>query len=167
MPDGPYRRRSARVLLLDDADRVLLLRLLHDHRRPKRGHYWLTPGGGVDDGEALHEAAARELQEEIGLIVAPEDLGTPVATTSGYAEFSWAKGLFRDDFFLYRVTAHEVDTGGLQPYEVKQLTGHRWWTVDELAATTEAVYPFGLVPLLRDLLAGRRPAEPVLLPWHH
>jgi hypothetical protein len=29
------------------------------------------------------------------------------------------------------------------------------------------VYPFGLVPLLGDLLAGRRPPEPVVLPWHH
>ncbi|MFL6053200.1 MAG: NUDIX hydrolase [Actinoallomurus sp.] len=167
MPDGPYRRRSARVLLLDDADRVLLLRLYHDHRRPRHGHYWLTPGGGVDDGETLPEAAARELREEIGLVVAPDDLGAPVARTSGYAEFSWAKGTFRDDFFFHRVTAHDVDTSGLQPYELKQVTGHRWWTVDELAETTEVVYPFGLVPLLRDLVAGRATAEPVLLPWHH
>jgi 8-oxo-dGTP pyrophosphatase MutT (NUDIX family) len=167
MPDEPYRRRSARVILLDRADRVLLLRLHHDHRKPQRGHYWLTPGGGVDDGEALPEAAARELREEIGLVVAPEDLGAPVATTSGYAEFSWAKGRFRDDFFAHRVTAHDVDTSGLEPHELKQVTGHRWWTVDELAATTEVVYPFGLVPLLRDLIADRRAPEPVLLPWHH
>ncbi|GAA4625744.1 NUDIX hydrolase [Actinoallomurus vinaceus] len=167
MPDESYRRRSARVILLDDADRVLLLNLYHDHRKPRRGHYWLTPGGGVDAGEALHEAAARELREEIGLVVAPEDLGRPVATTSGYAEFSWAKGTFRDDFFFHRVTAHDVDPGGLEPYEAKQVIGHRWWTVDELAATTEDVYPLGFVPLLRDLMAGRVAPEPVLLPWHH
>jgi 8-oxo-dGTP pyrophosphatase MutT (NUDIX family) len=167
MPDGPYRRRSARVLLLDETGRILLLRLYRDHRRPRLGHYWLTPGGGVDDGEDLPAAAARELREEIGLIVAPEDLGRPVATTSGYAKFSWAEGTFRDDFFFHRVPAHDVDTSGLQPYELKQITGHRWWTVDELTATTDLVHPLGLTSLLRDLLAGRVAAEPVLLPWHH
>lgn len=167
MPDGPYRRRSARVLLLDAGGRLLLLRMHRVPGRPRRGHYWLTPGGGVDDGEAPHEAAARELREETGLVVAPADLGRAVATTSGYADLGWARGRFRDDFFFHRVAAHEVDTGGLLPHERDQVAGHRWWPLEELAATSEAVYPLGLVPLVAGLLAGRVPEEPVRLPWHH
>ncbi|MGH3342715.1 MAG: hypothetical protein ACRDPK_07510 [Carbonactinosporaceae bacterium] len=75
--------------------------------------------------------------------------------------------MFRDDFFLYRTGTHDVDTSGLETIERQQLDGHRWWTLDELAATTETVYPLGLVALLCDLLADRIPAEPVQLPWHH
>jgi 8-oxo-dGTP pyrophosphatase MutT (NUDIX family) len=161
--DG-YRRRTARVLLLDGADRLMLFKF-SNHDRP--GHCWITPGGGVEEGEGLAEAAARELREETGLAVAPGELGAPVAMTGGHADLGWASGEFRDDFFLLRTHSHEVDTIELEEFERSQVLGHRWWTLDELAATADPVLPYALVPLLRDLLAGVVPSEPVRLPWHH
>jgi 8-oxo-dGTP pyrophosphatase MutT (NUDIX family) len=164
--DEEYRRRSARVLLVNGAQRLLLLRFCDDEL-PGKPVSWLVPGGGVNPGEGLPEAAARELWEEIGLVVAAPELGAVVALTSGYVDFGWAVGIFRDDFFFYRVDQHEVDNSRLDERERRQVTGHRWWSIDELAGSDELIYPFGLVPLLAELLAGRIPAEPVRLPWHH
>lgn len=154
-----FARRTARVILLDGSDRLLLIR-----SAVARGYAWFTPGGGVDDGEDLAEAAVRELQEETGLRVAAADLH-PVAYTTGTAELGWAKGLFRDDFFLYRVVRHDVDTSGQTDFERRHYAGHRWWTHGDLLATGDIVYPNGLAALVADLIVGRIPETPTALPW--
>ena len=50
------------VLLLD-GDRVLLVQ----RARPPLAGHWTVPGGGVELGETLEQAALRELAEETGL----------------------------------------------------------------------------------------------------
>lgn len=168
MPDHEeVTRRSARVLLLDESDRVLLLKFRVDPDDPRAGHGWATPGGGVEPGETLAQAAARELKEETGLAVAPQDLGPAVAETSGYADLGWAQGVFQDVFFRHRATEPLGEVGGHEAHERHYHAGHHWWSLDELRATADTVYPCGLAELLTDLVAGHVPAEPVRLPWHH
>lgn len=50
------------VVLLD-GDRVLLIQ----RGRPPNAGKWTVPGGGVETGESMREAALRELEEETGL----------------------------------------------------------------------------------------------------
>src|ERR687892_563495 len=48
---GPWLRHGARAVILDDRDRVLLVRF--EFTRPMHGvaGLWAAPGGGVEDGE--------------------------------------------------------------------------------------------------------------------
>ncbi|MFI0983281.1 NUDIX hydrolase [Streptomyces sp. NPDC021093] len=161
------RRESARVLVRDGEGRVLLFRFREFGEGHGGGYGWCVPGGGVESGESLAEAAARELGEETGLVVAAEALGGVVAETAGHADLGWAVGEFRDVFFQCQVGAYEVDASGLVAVERDHHAGHRWWTVEELRETAETVHPFGLAELVGELMAGRVPVEPVRLPWHH
>ena len=146
-------RRAARVLLLDAQDRVLLFHGC-DPADDTAGHWWFTPGGGLDPGESPAQGAARELAEETGLVVDPVALGAPVHART--AEFVFAGQAYRqvEDFFLVRVDAHEVDTAGFTALEVAAVLEHRWWPAAELRATDEVVYPADLVAVLGRAAGG-------------
>ena len=145
-------RSAARVLLVDDAGRVLLFRG-GDPATPGQ-RWWFTPGGGLDDGESRAQAAARELFEETGLRVGAEELGEPV--WHQVVEFSFDDRPYRQDqeFFLYRVATWRVDTAGFDAVERRTVDEHRWWSPEELDATTETIYPVELPALLRRWAAA-------------
>ena len=69
-------RTSARVVLLDPDGRVLLVRG-HDPLVPDVT-FWFTVGGAVETGENMRAAAVREIREETGAVVAPDDLRGPM-----------------------------------------------------------------------------------------
>jgi 8-oxo-dGTP pyrophosphatase MutT (NUDIX family) len=62
-------RVTARLLLLDPHDRILLMQVESDGvsgpgaYRPAK---WITPGGRIEDDETIYEAASREAKEETG-----------------------------------------------------------------------------------------------------
>jgi 8-oxo-dGTP pyrophosphatase MutT (NUDIX family) len=151
-------RRAARVLLVDEADRLLMFRGF-DPARPDR-HYWVTTGGGIDPGETVAEGAARELAEETGLRLPPERMGEPVWHEVIEFPFDGVRYRQEQDFFLVRAPAFEISTDGFDELEVATIDGHRWWTAAELESTTEEIYPADLAGLLRRVLreaaAGER-----------
>lgn len=59
-----WTTRVVAFAVVRDGDRWLMLR----HRRHGRVH-WEIPGGHVDAGESLEEAARREVLEETGVVV--------------------------------------------------------------------------------------------------
>jgi hypothetical protein len=70
-----------------------------------------------------------------------------------------------DSFFFLRVPNPVVSTDGQEELERSVITGHRWWTVDELRTATEEVWPLGLADLVSCLLSDGVPARPVRLQW--
>lgn len=51
--------------------------------------FWVSIGGGLETGEGERDAAGRELWEETGIRVDPNDLRGPLA--SEFVEFAWAQ----------------------------------------------------------------------------
>ncbi|GAA0366172.1 hypothetical protein GCM10009541_05690 [Micromonospora gifhornensis] len=144
-------RRAARVLLVDQADRLLLFRGF-DPAQPQGGRWWFTPGGGLDPGETYADGAARELAEETGLRLPVAEFGEPVH--ADVIEFSFDGVSYRQEqrFFLVRVAAHEVDTTGFSEVERGSVDGYRWWSAEELRSTAERCYPPDLPAVLTRAL---------------
>ena len=64
----PKRPVSVLVLLHDGAGHVLLL------ERADRAGFWQSVTGSLEDGETPVQAALREVAEETGILLAPEEL---------------------------------------------------------------------------------------------
>lgn len=154
MQPGQHRE-TARVILCKPNAEIFMLKT---HFDPEVGlpPRWITPGGGIDAGETVIQAAVRELAEETGIEVQPEDLGEMVWKTSG--RWDWADGqnhhTFVDHFYLLRVENFVLNTDGWTQDEIRDVVEHRWWQLGDLRDSGEPVSPPGLVEFLASHLQG-------------
>jgi 8-oxo-dGTP pyrophosphatase MutT (NUDIX family) len=150
-------RRTARVLLLDPANRLLLLkgRLPSDPGAPAM---WFTVGGGVEPGETLEAAARREILEETGFVVA--EIGEVLWRTEEL--FKDRKGrpiLIRAAFMAARCPGGLPSREGWDALEREFVDDIRWWSLDALLATEEPVYPPDLPSKLATIIDGSWPVH--------
>jgi 8-oxo-dGTP pyrophosphatase MutT (NUDIX family) len=139
-------RVAARVVLLDREGRVLLF-CGSDPARPQDGTWWITPGGGVEPGESLEQAARREVLEETGHALTA-DLGPVVLRRRIQFSFEGLEYEQSEHFFVANVDNFRIDHSRWTEIEHRTIHSHRWWTADELGRTDETVYPEALLDLL-------------------
>jgi 8-oxo-dGTP pyrophosphatase MutT (NUDIX family) len=145
-------RPAARLVLLDESGRVLLLHV--DDPMTAAPAFWITPGGGLNRGETFVEAAARELAEETGLNVTLEVLGAPIAVSHTDWDFRGEPFHSESWYFALETQAFDLDASGWDEVEREFHVGWHWWTTEELNAANEKIIPCQLVDLLRRLGEG-------------
>ncbi len=156
---------SARALLIDPHDRVLLLKLASGRialgPNASERTFWLTPGGTLHPGESFDAALLREIFEETGL-----RLQHP-----GHWIWTSPKRIERDGepvdtlarVYIQRVAAFAPVPAALTPEERSVFRELRWWSLDEIAASGETFVPRHLAALLQPLLAGAWSPEPITI----
>jgi 8-oxo-dGTP pyrophosphatase MutT (NUDIX family) len=143
-------RPAARVVMVDDHDRVLFL---HAREGESGKTFWVMPGGGLAVGEGFEEAAIRETYEEMGLSIS---LGP--CLWKRHHVFDWmGKRLDQFElFFLARVSVATHISGTSDDYVHR----HRWWSVRELECSQETFAPRRIAQLIAPVLRGEYPGEP-------
>jgi 8-oxo-dGTP pyrophosphatase MutT (NUDIX family) len=103
-----YVRHAARAVLLDKSGRVVLM---HAQNRD----YYKLPGGGIDEGEEVEIALAREILEETGATAdIIQNLGTVVEWRDfkKFNQFSHAfKALLKEQASSPTLTESELEEG--------------------------------------------------------
>jgi TDG/mug DNA glycosylase family protein len=146
-------REAVRALVLDPADRVLLVRF-----DDELGRWWSTPGGGIDPGESDRDALARELVEEVGLH--DFELGPLIWTREHWLVDPARWGGQRERHYLVRTNAFDpAPSFTSAELEAEGVHEARWFTVDELDAVITG--PRRLAALVRALLEHGPPREPI------
>ncbi len=147
MPE--LNRHTARVLLFDHEDRILLfLTIAPDTSGIAR---WITPGGGVDPGESAEQGAIRELYEETGLSVAT--LVGPVWSHDFRVQWDAADhDTGHADFFTHLTDRFEPSSENWTDEERTDVLESRWWSLAELLAERPLFEPAELIDLIRRQL---------------
>lgn len=140
MPDEPNRVTRIRVaVLIVENGNVLLA----EHEKGGR-RYWLLPGGGMEFGESVEEAAKRELFEEAGIEIEVGDLLWVVDSIPG--------DLHRHVLNLI-VEGRALSTN-LVPGQDRVLRDMRWWPVEAIADLE--IFPDTREEILRYVRTGQR-----------
>ena len=154
------RRPSSRVVLLDPADRVLLIRLEETgfviDGVPMPSTYWITPGGGLEAGESHEDAAYRELFEETGI----DDLVLGPMIFEQEGNFSLAGEIVRavEHYFVGWISMTDVSFDHIDDIERSVSREPRWWTrrTVEAAAPNTTIFPETFAGLYDQALATPR-----------
>jgi ADP-ribose pyrophosphatase YjhB (NUDIX family) len=144
-------RRTARIVLLGQDDRLLLFRYLAEGFDP----FWIMPGGECNQGEDYPAGARRELREETGIVACPMPLGI-----TREADYIYAGEPVRaiEHFFVHRTDAAAIDTAGHTELELQAMQEHRWFTRAEIGTWPETIYPQDILELIdRAIRKENRP----------
>ena len=147
------RRQGARVVVVDDVGRTLLLQGFDPMTPAVR--YWFTPGGGIEPGETAGAAAVRELHEETGVVATAADLGEPVLRQTDKFPFEGRVYVQDNAFFLLRTAAFTAAPLRFEPHELRSVVRLAWFSLEELAVLDEPFYPPELPDLVRQAMTRR------------
>jgi 8-oxo-dGTP diphosphatase len=145
-------RVRAGAILIEDGKVALIER----HRAGR--HYYVFPGGGMDEGETPEQAAVREMQEETGLHVIIQRKVAQIFF--GLSEQVYYLVDRLDGKFGTGTGEEFTDSDPNDPTEGVYVPV--WMSLEELAQY-DNVYPADVAALVIDAVKSGWPEEPILV----
>lgn len=158
-------RPSARALITDPDDRILLLRVRDAvalNASDPVTNYWITVGGGVEPGETFEAAIVREIFEETGHVI--RDPGPCILLRrKSVTDVAGVTRASDERYFWCPLSSAVLNHDNLTPYERTYIQEFRWWAgyldLDASAYGDDHAERADLVAIAQDRAADRTGVE--------
>ena len=150
-------RKAIRGLMITPDGKILLMQIVV----PDNGFScWITPGGGIEDGEKPDQCLRREIKEETGL----QDFEIGPLIWQRKHTFPWEGQLLSqsEDFYLVPVDEFQAEMNN-NPSEVELMIFRqfRWWSGEKISLSNDEFAPRLLSKHLERLINSGPPPVPV------
>jgi 8-oxo-dGTP pyrophosphatase MutT (NUDIX family) len=161
-------RKSMRVILLNEQNEVLLLKVDDPHVAERdgvnRGPHWFLVGGAIEEGETPEEAVLREIYEETGIEKDKIVLG-PIVWRGELDLMFYGKPVrLKQRYMVAKTSDAKVSFALLTPQEKEVILEARWFSLAEIIASSDLIYPRCLKDYLPAIISGDYPRDQIEIP---
>ena len=147
------RRHAARAILVTPNREILLLRI----QAPGDSEFfWITPGGGLEEGETVESGLRRELREELGLV----DFHVGPLVWRRQHTFDWGDQRIcqSEQYFVVHVPRFKPRI--FDDEEMRVVDTIQWWPVADLGTIPDRLTPLSLAAIVENYLSFGPPKTP-------
>lgn len=151
-------RKSSRAIVLNMQNQIFLFRYTFDFFAEKQS-VWITPGGGLEEGENFEDALKRELFEELGIEL-KEQAPLVFFRTPLYELKNGETVRSEERFYLVYCDEASFSYDCWSENETKRMSAGKWWSVEEIRESGEKFFSEDIIGILERLSQGDVPREP-------
>jgi 8-oxo-dGTP diphosphatase len=153
-------RKSARAILINNENKILMFKFKFENIQGENV-LWVTPGGGVEEGENFEQALKRELHEETGLVL--NSIGPWIWTKEVIFKGKERDFVSYERYYLIKMDNTNISFENMTLNEVRTLKGFKWWDINELLSSTEEFFTPQIGKLLIEIIEGNIPNSPIVI----
>lgn len=151
-------RMSSRAIILNKNNEIFLFQYNFDYFA-NGNVVWITPGGGLEDGESFEMALKREVFEELG-----------IQLNQCYKQIYYRNPIYylkngeiaqcEERFYLVYLDREEFSYNNWTESERKRMLYGKWWSIDKIQQSGDEFFSSDLINILEKLSNGIIPKEP-------